>query len=144
MTTEHDESSGREKRLQEVLVAYLEAVEAGPAPDQQEWLARYPEFAAELAEFFAGREHLGRLAAPRACPTTPWSTSRGAAWTKGTRARRNRPGRPPSWWRRWPGPCTPPTGAASSTVTSSPPTSCWRRTAPRRSPTSAWPSWPKR
>ena len=47
-----------------MLVAYLEAAEAGRAPDRQEWLARHPEFASELAEFFAGREQLDRLAAP--------------------------------------------------------------------------------
>ena len=36
-------------------------------------------------------------------------------------------GRPPRWSRRWPGPCTTPTSAASSTATSSRPTSCWPR-----------------
>ena len=33
----------------------------------------------------------------------------------------------PGWSRRWPGACTTPTSAASSTATSSRPTSCWRR-----------------
>src|SRR5215831_15557115 len=43
----------RDQLLDDVVVAYLEAVEAGQPPDAQPWLARYPELAAELAEFFA-------------------------------------------------------------------------------------------
>src|SRR5579884_3858574 len=56
--------SGREQRLQEALVACLEAVEAGQAPDRADLLARYPECAAELDEFLAGREQVDRVAAP--------------------------------------------------------------------------------
>ena len=48
--------------------------------------------------------------------------------------------RRPSWWRRWPGPCTRRTRPASSIATSSRPTSCSTATASPRSPTSAWPS----
>ncbi|HKB35488.1 MAG TPA: serine/threonine-protein kinase, partial [Gemmataceae bacterium] len=43
----------RDQLLDDVVVAYLEAVEAGQPPDAQPWLARYPGLAAELAEFFA-------------------------------------------------------------------------------------------
>src|SRR5262249_28616976 len=43
----------RDQLLDDVVVAYLEAVEAGQPRDPQPWLARYPELAAELAEFFA-------------------------------------------------------------------------------------------
>ena len=49
-----DDLSGREGRLHDVILAYLEAVERGPAPDRRQWLTRYPEFAPELAAFFAG------------------------------------------------------------------------------------------
>src|SRR5262245_60769570 len=61
MSAEHE--SSRDSRLQEVLVAYLEAVESG-ASSPEEWLARHPEFAAELSEFMANRGELDRLAAP--------------------------------------------------------------------------------
>jgi tRNA A-37 threonylcarbamoyl transferase component Bud32 len=64
MTHDPDSSSEREKRLNEVLAAYLEAVEAGRQPKQEEWLARYPDLAPELAEFFANQERLADLAAP--------------------------------------------------------------------------------
>src|SRR5436190_2001309 len=43
----------REEQLDEVVVAYLEAVEAGETPEPSQWLYRYPELAAELAAFFA-------------------------------------------------------------------------------------------
>jgi serine/threonine-protein kinase len=64
MTAEGPDSSEREERWSAVLVACLEALENGRQPDPEELRARYPEFAAELAEFFAHRAHLDRLAAP--------------------------------------------------------------------------------
>lgn len=54
----------REQKLDEVITAYLKAVEAGTAVDQAEWLKRYPELADDLAEFFAGQCSLERMAAP--------------------------------------------------------------------------------
>ena len=38
MNSDHGESSERQQRLQDVLVTYLEAVESGKAPDQQEFV----------------------------------------------------------------------------------------------------------
>lgn len=78
--------SERERRLDEVLAAYLKAVDAGNNLDRQGWIKRYPEFAPELAEFFAGQDQIGRFAdsthdnaiaqeptavsfSPRLCPT---------------------------------------------------------------------------
>jgi serine/threonine protein kinase len=64
MTTPYPSEADREQRLNEVLLAYVEAVEAGQAPDRRQYLAGYPEFASELAEFFASRDQLERLASP--------------------------------------------------------------------------------
>ena len=54
----------REARLHDVIAAYLEALEAGSPPDRGELLRREPELAAELADFFANRDHLARFASP--------------------------------------------------------------------------------
>lgn len=62
MANEPQDLLGREQRLQEVLAASVEAMEAGQTLGQL--VHRYPEFAAELAEFFANRQHLDLLAAP--------------------------------------------------------------------------------
>jgi WD40 repeat protein/tRNA A-37 threonylcarbamoyl transferase component Bud32 len=75
MSGEGNDLSEREQRLGEIAFACLKALEGGQPVDRQEISARYPEFAAELAEFFDGREELERLVAPlRAgvtAPTTP-------------------------------------------------------------------------
>jgi serine/threonine protein kinase len=65
MTTPLHEDAEREARLNEVLLAYLEAVQEGRPPDRQELITRHPEFATELREFLALREEIGRLARPR-------------------------------------------------------------------------------
>jgi WD40 repeat protein len=54
----------REQLLDEVITAYLKAVEAGQHPDPAAWLACHPDLADELAEFFAGQRSLDRVAAP--------------------------------------------------------------------------------
>jgi WD40 repeat protein/tRNA A-37 threonylcarbamoyl transferase component Bud32 len=61
----------RERRLDEVATAYLKEIEAGRAPVQAEWLARYPELAGELADFFAAQDQVDRLAAPLRVPAAP-------------------------------------------------------------------------
>src|SRR5262245_46107960 len=55
---------GREQQLDEVIAAYLAAIRAGQAPDQEEWQTRYPDLATELAEFFADRAQMERVARP--------------------------------------------------------------------------------
>src|SRR5262245_51174104 len=69
--TPRSEPSTREERLHEVLLGYVEAVERGEAPDRGEFLARHPEFVAELAEFFAGQDRFDSLAAAARTPTPP-------------------------------------------------------------------------
>jgi tetratricopeptide (TPR) repeat protein len=54
----------RNDRLEEAVVAYFEAVESGHTPDRSQWAARYPELAAELAEFFASQDQVDSWTAP--------------------------------------------------------------------------------
>lgn len=54
----------RERRLDEVVAAWVKAREAGGKPDVREWLARHPDLAPELESFFAAEKQLGEIAAP--------------------------------------------------------------------------------
>src|SRR5262249_51551287 len=54
----------REQRLDEVVTAYLRAGENGEPANPAAWLARYPDLAGELTEFFADQRHVERVAAP--------------------------------------------------------------------------------
>ncbi len=54
----------RDEQLNEILLGYVEAVEAGGRPDRSELLSRHPEFAAELSEFIDSRDKVERLTAP--------------------------------------------------------------------------------
>jgi WD40 repeat protein/Flp pilus assembly protein TadD len=62
MDSAHDEKSEHDRRLDEVVTAYLKAVEAGEKPLQHEWLARYPDLAADLAAFFSTQSQVERMA----------------------------------------------------------------------------------
>src|SRR5690348_17130073 len=59
-----EKTSDHERLLDEVVTAYLKEAQAGRTPDTEAWLARYPEVASDLAEFFADRAAVERLAAP--------------------------------------------------------------------------------
>jgi WD40 repeat protein len=61
-TTPHDD---REGRLEAVLHDYLQAVDAGQAPDREEVLRRHPDLTADLAAFFADADRLDRAAGRR-------------------------------------------------------------------------------
>ena len=62
----------REDQLNEVLLAYVEATEAGQKLDREEWLANHPDLRDDLAAFFTSYDQVERLAAPlRQCGT--WS-----------------------------------------------------------------------
>jgi serine/threonine-protein kinase len=49
----HREATARQQRLDEVIAEYLEAVDAGQTLNPDEWLARFPDLAEPLANFFA-------------------------------------------------------------------------------------------
>jgi serine/threonine protein kinase len=64
MSQKPTDPPGPEQKLSEIVLAYLEAVQEGKILDRQQFLESHPEFAADLADFFANRDHLDRLVAP--------------------------------------------------------------------------------
>ncbi|HTU22460.1 MAG TPA: serine/threonine-protein kinase, partial [Gemmataceae bacterium] len=64
MPNEAPESLSREQRLDEAVTAFLEAQEAGRRPLRQDWLARHPDVAAGLEQFFADQDEVDRLTGP--------------------------------------------------------------------------------
>src|SRR4051812_17340940 len=72
MNSQNSDKSERERRLNEVVTAYLKAAESGETPDRQEWLARHPDLATELAAFFAAQDQVEQMAAPLRGPAPVW------------------------------------------------------------------------
>lgn len=66
----------KELRLNEVLGAYLEAEDAGWAPERDDWLVRYPDLADDLRVYFAAAARVNALAYPP--PVTSGGSSNGA------------------------------------------------------------------
>jgi WD40 repeat protein/tRNA A-37 threonylcarbamoyl transferase component Bud32 len=67
----------QERRFEDVLAAYLQAAEAGQAPDPEELLARHPDLAPALRAFFSNRDHFEQAAGPltpvvQPSPETTW------------------------------------------------------------------------
>jgi WD40 repeat protein/tRNA A-37 threonylcarbamoyl transferase component Bud32 len=90
MDTEPNLSS-REDRVNAAIAAFLEAAEAGQAPDRKAFIAAHPDIASELEKFFADRDQFERLARPLGpssavppanaveAPTQPLSSTAAAA-----------------------------------------------------------------
>ncbi|MHC4402627.1 MAG: serine/threonine-protein kinase [Planctomycetota bacterium] len=57
-------SSSREDRLDQIIVEYLEAMQAGEASDRQALLDRHPDLADGLKSFFADHDKMKELAEP--------------------------------------------------------------------------------
>src|SRR5436190_7924305 len=64
MTHSPSELPEREQRLGEIVFACLQAIDTGQHLPRQDLLDRHPEFASALAEFFADRDRVQRLAQP--------------------------------------------------------------------------------
>jgi serine/threonine protein kinase len=58
MTPNPANPSESERRLDEVLGTYLEALDAGRAPEREALLRRFPELASELVRFFADQDQV--------------------------------------------------------------------------------------
>jgi WD40 repeat protein/tetratricopeptide (TPR) repeat protein len=72
-----ESGSPQEQKLQAVLLAYLQAVDAGEVPDRQELLRNHAELADELRAYFADQDRLERAAEPlriKAATETPTLT----------------------------------------------------------------------
>jgi serine/threonine protein kinase len=76
MSADSPTQADRQQRLEEAVAAYLRALDAGQAPDRRELLARYPDLAAELTEFFTDEDGLGAVLGPlRSRGWGPWTGS---------------------------------------------------------------------
>jgi serine/threonine-protein kinase len=82
MVPHQADHAARERRLDDAVAEYLEAVDAGRRPTAAEWLARFPDLVPEPTSFLAGQEQVHSLLGS-AVPTpaggdTPQEASRPA------------------------------------------------------------------
>ena len=78
MLPQQPEHADRERRLDEAIAEYLEAVDAGRRPAAEEWLTRFPDLAAELARFFGDQEQVHSLLVAAGPTPGPDDTPTGA------------------------------------------------------------------
>jgi eukaryotic-like serine/threonine-protein kinase len=70
MVRELTGDSDREERRNQVLLGYVEALEAGREPDRGQLLAEHPDLRQDLEAFLAGHDEVARLTAPLRVPRT--------------------------------------------------------------------------
>jgi WD40 repeat protein/tetratricopeptide (TPR) repeat protein len=70
MTPASDDST-RDRQLEAILHSYLQAVDAGQAPDRDALLREHPDLAAELAAFFANQDEVSQIARGMSEPAAP-------------------------------------------------------------------------
>jgi hypothetical protein len=64
MNSPSPDNTERSARLDELIAAYLEAVEIGRSPDRDAWLAEHPDLADDLRQFFANHDRMAQVGAP--------------------------------------------------------------------------------
>lgn len=64
MARDHETVDHHGQQLEDVILAYLDAVDAGQPPAAGEVIARYPELAEELRAFFADQARLEPVLSP--------------------------------------------------------------------------------
>src|SRR5437870_10807885 len=77
MATAIDPTGSHHDPLDAVIAEYLQQVEAGVVPDREALLARHPELADRLREFFADYDRVDRQAADMGLPSAPHGTTDG-------------------------------------------------------------------
>jgi serine/threonine protein kinase len=89
MAHEHTDDPEREDRRNQVLLAYVEALEDGRDPDRDRLLAAHPDLRPDLETFLAGHDEMQRL-------TAPLRAARGGDAHELIEAPRQRPDDPPA------------------------------------------------
>ena len=84
----------REDRFNEVLLAYVETIERGETPDRRRVLDSYPEYAEELATYFAAQDRFDHIAAPLRAVTRTGSRSGQVSEAQAFAPTSSSPGRP--------------------------------------------------
>jgi serine/threonine protein kinase len=64
MVRELTDDCEREERRNQILLAYVEALEAGREPDRGQFMAEHPDLRLDLEAFLAGHDEVARLTAP--------------------------------------------------------------------------------
>jgi WD40 repeat protein/tetratricopeptide (TPR) repeat protein len=76
MSRQPKDTSSHDERVNEVIAAYLRAVQAGQRPARERLLAEHPDLAADLASFFADQDAVLPVAAPLRGLITPAEAER--------------------------------------------------------------------